>query len=132
MKHPLEDDRFCFICGEKNPIGLHIPFQLKGGKVLAEFIPSKVLQGYKNIIHGGIIASILDEAMVKAAILQNMPAVTAEITIRFKNPLLTEEKILIEAHIDKIRKNMIEASSLIRKTDTTIIAEANAKLIKQH
>jgi len=69
--------------------------------------------------------------MVKSAILQNMPAVTAEITIRFKNPLLVEEKILIEAHIDVIRRKIIEASSLIKKTDNTIIAEANSKLIKQ-
>ena len=131
MKQHLEDDRFCFICGEKNPIGLHIPFQLKGGRVHAEFVPSKVLQGYKNIIHGGILAAILDEAMVKSAILQNIPAVTAEITIRFKNPLHIEEKILIEGHVDVIRRKIIEASSLIKKTDNTIIAEANAKLIKQ-
>ena len=131
MNQTLEDDRFCFICGEKNPIGLHIPFQLQGGKVHAEFVPAKVLQGYKNIIHGGIIAAILDEAMVKSAILQNIPAVTAEITIRFKNPLHIEEKILIEAHIDMIRRKIIEASSLIKKTDNTIIAEANSKLIKQ-
>ena len=131
MKQPLEDDLFCFICGEKNPIGLHIPFKLQGGKVHAEFVPSKVLQGYKNIIHGGILAAILDEAMVKSAILQNIPAVTAEITIRFKNPLHIEEKILIEGHVDVIRRKIIEASSLIKKTDNTIIAEANAKLIKQ-
>jgi len=131
MNQQLEDDLFCFICGEKNPIGLHIPFKLQGGKVHAEFVPSKVLQGYKDIIHGGIIAAILDEAMVKSAILQKMPAVTAEITIRFKNPLLIEEKIFIEAQIDTLRRNIIEASSLIRKGDNTIIAEANAKLIKQ-
>jgi acyl-coenzyme A thioesterase PaaI-like protein len=132
MKQPLEDDHFCFICGEKNPIGLHIPFRLNAGWVHAEFIPAKVLQGYKNIVHGGIIAAILDEAMVKSAILQNMPAVTAEISIRFKNPLLIEEKILIEAHIDVVRRKILEASSLIKKTDSTIIAEANAKLIKQN
>ena len=75
-------------------------FSLQDGKVLTEFIPQKIHQGYKDIIHGGLISTLLDEAMVKAALMQGMPAVTAEITVRFKNPLMVGEKAIVEAIIE--------------------------------
>ncbi len=126
----LEDDHYCFVCGKNNPFGLQLDFSLHDGKVISEFILKKSHQGYRDIIHGGIISTILDEAMVKAALLQNMPAVTAEITIRFRNPLMVDEHALVEAFIKKNKKKIIETRSEIRKTDNTIIAEGYAKLIR--
>ena len=66
----LEDDHYCFVCGEENPSGLHLKFSANKGKIQTEFIPRKIHQGYKNIVHGGIISTLLDEAMVKAALMQ--------------------------------------------------------------
>lgn len=126
----LEDDYHCFICGKNNPFGLQLEFSFHNGKVISEFVLKKAHQGYKDIIHGGIISAILDEAMVKTALLQNMPAVTAEITIRFHNPLMVDEHALVEAFIEKNKKKIIETRSEIRKTDNTIIAEGYAKLIR--
>ncbi len=127
----LEDDHYCFVCGEKNPNGLHVRFSFQDGKVLAEFVPEKIHQGYKDIIHGGIISTLLDEAMVKAALMQGIPAITAEITVRFKNPLMSGEKAIVEATIIKMNKRIIETSANIRKTDNTLIAEGHAKLLRQ-
>ena len=131
MKHTLEDDHYCFVCGEKNPAGLHLKFFIQEGKVFTEFIPRKIHQGYKDIIHGGLISTILDEAMVKAALMQGIPAVTAELTVRFRNPLLAGEKAIIEAAILKSNRKIIEATALIKKTDETVIAEGTAKLLRQ-
>ncbi len=131
MKHNLEDDHYCFVCGEKNPSGLHLGFSLQDGKVFAEFIPQKIHQGYKDIVHGGIISSIIDEAMVKAALMQGMPAVTAEITVRFKNPLRAGEKLIVEAQITDINRKIIETSATVKKPDNTLIAEGHAKLLRQ-
>ena len=116
MKHTLEDDHYCFVCGEKNPSGLHLKFSLHDGKVTTEFVPEKIHQGYKDIVHGGIISALLDEAMVKAAFMQGMPAVTAEITIRFKNPLMAGEKAIVEAHIPRTNKKIIETAAIMQKT----------------
>jgi uncharacterized protein (TIGR00369 family) len=128
---PLEDDHFCFVCGVKNPIGLHLSFSLHDGKVTTEFVPEKIHQGYKDIVHGGIISTLLDETMVKAALLQGMPAVTAEISIRFKNPLVSGEKVLVEASIVNMQRKIIETSAVAKKTDNTIIAEGHAKLLRR-
>lgn len=130
MKMNLEDDHYCFVCGEENPSGLHLKFSADQGKIQTEFLPRKIHQGYKNIVHGGIISTLLDETMVKAALMQGMPAVTAEITIRFRNPLTTGEKVIVEAEIKKMNKKIIETSAIMKKEDDTIVAEAHAKLLR--
>ncbi len=131
MKYKLEDDNYCFVCGEKNPYGFHLTFSLQDGKAVTEFIPMKVHQGYKDIVHGGIISTLLDETMVKVALLQGIPAITAEITLRFRNPLMVGEKAIIEASIVKMSKKVIEVSANMKKTDSTLIAEGHAKLVRQ-
>ncbi|MEW6213623.1 MAG: PaaI family thioesterase [Nitrospirota bacterium] len=130
MKNKLEDDNYCFVCGEKNPNGLRLNFSLHDRKALAEFVPQKIHQGYKDIVHGGIISTLIDEAMVKAALMQGILAITAEITVRFKNPLMVGERAIIEASIIKMNKRIIETSARIKKTDNTLIAEGYAKLLR--
>jgi acyl-coenzyme A thioesterase PaaI-like protein len=132
MKHSLQDDNYCFVCGEANPFGLHLKFSLNAGKASAEFIPQKSHQGYKDIVHGGIISTILDEAMVKAALMQGLPAITGEIIVRFRNFLFAGEKTVVEAFIEKMNRKIIDASSVLKKIDNTIIAEGRAKLLKKN
>jgi uncharacterized protein (TIGR00369 family) len=131
MINTLEDDHHCFVCGDQNPNGIHLTFTLQEGKVSSEFVLQKLYQGYKDIVHGGIISTILDEAMVKAALLQGIPAVTVEIGIRFKNPLMVGEKAIVEATITKKNKKIIETSAEIRKTGGTLIAAGWGKLLRQ-
>jgi len=131
MEKKLEDDNYCFVCGEQNPYGLHLTFSLHEGSAVTEFIPQKIHQGYKDIVHGGIISTLLDEAMVKAALLQGIPAITAEITVRFLKPLIVGEKVIIEASITTMNKKIIETSARMRKTDNTLVAEGHAKLLRQ-
>jgi uncharacterized protein (TIGR00369 family) len=131
MINTLEDDNHCFVCGEKNPYGLHLKFSLHEGKISSEFVPQKVHQGYKDIVHGGIISTIIDEAMVKAAIMQGVIAVTVEIGVRFKNPLMVGERVLIEAIITNMNKRIIETSAKVKKEDDTVIAEGHAKLLRR-
>ena len=131
MDNSLQDDNYCFVCGKENPLGLHLNFSLDNGKATASFVPQKVHQGYKDIIHGGIITTVLDEAMVKAALLQGMPAVSAEITVRFRNTLFAGEKTVVESLIEKKNRKIIEASAVLKKTDNTVIAESYAKLLRR-
>jgi uncharacterized protein (TIGR00369 family) len=132
MKKDIEDDHYCFVCGEDNPSGLHLKFSLLDGIVRTEFIPRKIHQGYKDIVHGGIISALLDEAMVKAALLQGMPAVTAEITVRFRSPLPAGKRVFVEAAIIKLNKRIIETTGTMKKSDNTLIAESHAKLLRQY
>ena len=52
-----------FGCGDDNPIGLRLRFTPSGEGVKASFIPSAEHQGFQEVVHGGIISTVLDEAM---------------------------------------------------------------------
>lgn len=126
----LEDDNHCFVCGKNNHCGLKLSFSYSNGKLISEFTPSKIHQGYKDITHGGIIATVLDETMIQAAIAEGITPVTAEINVRFKKPLMVSEEAVAEAEIIKKNSKLVEAHSrLFKKEDGAIIAEAYAKMV---
>lgn len=126
----LQDDNHCFACGRNNRCGLKLSFNYSNGRLTTEFIPSKIYQGYKDITHGGIITTVLDEAMIQAAIAEGIMPVTAEINVRFKRPLMVNEKAVAEAEIIRKSPRLIEARSrLLKESDGSVIAEAYAKLI---
>jgi acyl-coenzyme A thioesterase PaaI-like protein len=126
----LQDDNYCFVCGKNNQCGLRLSFSYKDGKITSHFSPLKIYQGYKDIIHGGIIAAVLDESMIQVALKENIIPLTAEITIRFKQPLYANEETVIEAEILDKKPKLIKAHSILfKKSDRTVIAEASAKLV---
>lgn len=121
----------CFVCGNENPYGLKLVFNYAEGKVTTEFKPSKFYQGYKDITHCGIITSVLDESIVKAAIAGGKPSVTVEIDVKFKHPLSVNETAIVQAEITSKASKVIEGyAKMFRKSDEVLIAEANAKLIQ--
>jgi len=126
MKEELTRDNFCFVCGKDNPKGMHLSFQKEDGKVYASFSLPAYYQGYENVIHGGIIALILDEAM---AYLQTYEErfLTGKLTVKYHAPLLAGEEIEVFAEIKENRKRFkITKAEIIRKSDKKKIAEAEA------
>ena len=84
----LQDDHMCFACGEENSIGLKLRFETKGKTTKAAFIPKKEHQGYKDIVHGGILSTILDEAITRLGYELGINVVTATIKVNFRHPAL--------------------------------------------
>jgi uncharacterized protein (TIGR00369 family) len=126
----IVDDGLCFVCGQANEHGLKLAFRSAKGTMVAEFALPNDFQGYKNIIHGGIIAAILDEAMIQAAMAEGVLPVTAEITVRFKHPLSAGRPAIVEATLTQNAPRIIKAHSrLSDKTSGVLIAEATAKMI---
>ena len=126
----LSDDGYCFVCGHKNPIGLKLDFSFDGKTIKTEFTPKKEHQGYQDIVHGGIILTLLDEAMVKLAIAMGIPVVTAQMEIRLRRSLNVGQKITVTARLLKDTKKILEAYAEAVATDNTVIADATGKLIK--
>ena len=60
----------CFVCGPDNPIGLKVVFDIEDGKCIGEFVPKKEHAGFRNITHGGILFSLLDDVMANFLWLQ--------------------------------------------------------------
>ncbi len=126
----LIDDHYCFVCGKKNPIGLKLDFSFDGKTITTEFVPQKEHQGYFNIVHGGIISTLLDEAMVKLAIEMGMPAVTAHMDIRLRKALDVGKKITVRAEILKDTKKILEVYAMAVTDDNVVVADVTGKLMK--
>lgn len=128
----LEDDDFCFICGRDNPVGLKLSFDLDltRHEVRTVFQPDRTHQGWTDRLHGGILSAILDEVMVNAAYLSDMPAVTGEMTIRFRAPLDTRQRLFAAGRITEIRAKFLKASGECRTADGAVVAESTALLIR--
>src|SRR3974390_3387866 len=60
----------CFVCGESNVVGLKLRFQTDGRVVHGRFTPRAEHVGFREVIHGGIISTLLDEIMVWACVVQ--------------------------------------------------------------
>lgn len=130
MKMKFEDDGHCFVCGKNNPAGLKLDFSFDGRTIKTEFIPEKIHQGYTDIVHGGIVATLLDEAMVKVAIELGTFAVTAQMDIRLKKPVRTGEKITITAEIKEEKRNVLFAYAKAETDEGVVVADASGKLVK--
>jgi uncharacterized protein (TIGR00369 family) len=126
----LTDDGYCFVCGPNNPIGLKLDFSLDGEVMTTEFIPRKEHQGYKNIVHGGIISTLLDEIMVKLAIELGMPAVTAQMDIRLRKSARVGEKLIFSAEILEDTSKLLLTHAKAVTDNGEIVAEAKAKLVR--
>ena len=126
----LDDDGYCFVCGPKNPVGLKLVFHFNGKTIKTEFTPGKEHQGYLNIVHGGIITTLLDEAMVKLAIAMGTPAVTARMDVRLRKALPVGEKITVTAEINKETRKTIDVLAKAVTSVDEVVASACGKLIK--
>ncbi len=124
------DDGYCFVCGPKNSIGLKLDFSFDGKTIKTQFIPQKEHQGYMNIVHGGIISTLLDEAMIKLAIEMEIPAVTAQMDIRLRKAVNVGEKISVVAEILENTKKLLTAYAKAVTDDNEVIADAKGKLVK--
>lgn len=124
------DDGHCFVCGPNNPIGLKLDFTFDGKTIKTDFTPQKIHQGYMNIVHGGIISTLLDEVMVKLAIAMDMPAVTAQMDVRLKKALSIGEKITVSAEIKSVARKILKAHAKAVTDEGTEIAEASGKLVR--
>lgn len=126
----VEDDQSCFVCGLNNPHGMQIQWNIQGQKTTAEFIAQAKYQGWKGIVHGGIVATLLDEAMARLAGVLWKGAVTAEMTVRYLKPAPVGEKLLIKGEVVKEAKKLVEMKASIRTEKGIEVAKATGKIIK--
>jgi beta-phosphoglucomutase family hydrolase len=122
------DERYslCFGCGQDNPIGLKLNFGWDGKTARAEFTPTKLHQGWSEVVHGGIIMCLLDEAMAYAAKFEGMTCITARVQAKLKRPALIDEPLIITSSVTKKTRKLVETRANISLTNGTPVAEATS------
>ncbi len=121
--------RYCFVCGSDNPRGLRIPYYYDGERVKTEFVPGPELCGFDNIVHGGIVYSLADEAMMHLIWASGLRAVTAEVTMRYHGYARVNGRIKLTAEFENITDRLIKAKCALLDDDGGKIATARGKFL---
>jgi len=86
----------CFVCAPRHPFGLKLSFSRTGeGQVEATFPCGWFFQGFPGRLHGGIVSTLLDSAMVHALMAEGVEAVTADLHVRFHLPVELGKQALV-------------------------------------
>ena len=128
----IENNDNCFVCGMKNPFGFQVKPEVRdgGASVHIECTPAEHLQGWANILHGGILSTLLDEVITYVGIgTFEQHAVTAQLEVRFRNPAPTGVKLFVSAERIKVSKRLVEAKAEVTLSDGTLIATGTGKVV---
>jgi len=120
----------CFACGPNHPHGLRLVFaaDVEGNQV-AQWTASPTWEGFAGVIHGGILATLADEAMAKAVVTQGWEAMTGELQIRYLTPVPVGTDLVICGKIVRQRKRLIYAEATIHKSDGTVCLRAKSTFV---
>lgn len=134
MKNKQPNSSHCFACGVHNPIGLKLQFyQTAPDEVTAEYTVPEKYEGYPGIVHGGITATILDEAVGRAYMsadpYETTFMYTAELTIKYKQKIPIGKPIRIVGRQGKRIRWTVESKAFIYSGDGKLLAEAKAILV---
>ena len=129
----FETNQNCFVCGENNPNGLRLSFEINQEKqtLKTTFVASPTFQGWDGIVHGGIISTLLDEVMAKLVYELGYQAVTASLEIKFKKPAPIFEPLLVYGEITEVSKRLIRAKAHVAKEDGSVLATGVSTFLKQ-
>ena len=121
----------CFVCGESNAAGLRLRFETDGRVVQTRFRSQPEHMGFKGVMHGGLIAAVLDEIMVWAcAVGTRKFAFCAELNVRFLCPVQPGAEVIASGELSANRKNRIfEAKAVLRSLSGAPLAEATGKYL---
>ena len=127
---PISTDKRWGLCiggGQNNPFGLKLSFEWDGKTARAECTPNKFYQGWPDIVHGGIITTMLDEAMGHATLFSGFSDfLTANIRVNFKRPALIDEPLIVTSSLTRKKERFIWVKANVSLPDGTLVAEGKA------
>ena len=112
---PLKKN-YCFACGKDNPKGMHLKFRLDRERkhFVSNFRLSKRFTGPPGYCHGGIIATILDDAMSKLNKLRDVIAATSELRIEYLKPVPLRTPLRVESReLRKSGRRLIHTAEIL-------------------
>ena len=119
----------CFACGGTNPIGMRLKIEIGHGVARTTWVAGHDFVGWSDKIHGGIIATLLDEVMAWAPSSNDAWAVTAEMTIRYRSPATPGEELRAIGRVVGQRRRIYTVTGEVRGADGRVIAEGSGKYL---
>ena len=131
--HNLQpNSRHCFVCGIANPFGLHLRFYETGpGEVTSDYLVPDHFQGYPGVVHGGVVAAMLDEVTARAHMRGDQPRFmyTARLEIKYRKNVPVGQPLRLVGQAGKLRGKAATSVGRIYGPDGELLAEAEALLV---
>src|SRR4030088_1424156 len=123
-------DGHCFGCGPLNLEGLRMTFVPGPDGSVAEFEVPERFQSWAGMVHGGVVALMLDEAVGRAAWHAGHPGVTGRLQVNYRRPLKLGESVRVVGKVERVRRSLVYASAYVEnREDGSRIADATATLM---
>ncbi len=111
----------CVVCSPDNPDGLQLAFTpTADGGMQADFACAEKYTGYPGYVQGGIVAALLDGAMTNTLFAGGQVALTAELTVRYLEPLLIGRPATVRARLER-------AGTRLQVLTAEVLQEGRAK-----
>ncbi len=122
----------CFVCGGANGSGMRLWFERDDAarRISASFRVGSQYQGAKGFVHGGIIATLLDEIMAKMSLFHGVQAVTAELAIEYLRPVPVDDDLIGEAYEVKREGRNLHYAGEIRNAPGTVLARGQGRFVE--
>lgn len=133
MNDPLPiDDGRCFACGPFNAEGMHLHFRPEGeGVVRADVVLPPRFQGWRGVAHGGIVMTLLDEAMAHACGTIGLRSVTASMQLRFREPVPLGVPLVVRGSVRWRRRTVIALDARVELADGTLLASGEGSFVSR-
>jgi acyl-coenzyme A thioesterase PaaI-like protein len=127
--------RNCFVCGVENDAGLHMHFyetETEPYVVTAEYTVPRRYQGYPGIVHGGIVAAMMDEVTSRVVMRGDPPrfVVTARLNLRYRKPVPVETLLRMTGRVVQDKGRVVTVAGEMVNPDGVVLAEAEAVLME--
>jgi uncharacterized protein (TIGR00369 family) len=121
----------CFGCGGANDFGMKLTFMQDNvnRRIVGRFILGQAYQGGGGMAHGGIIATLLDEAMGKVCRFREVRAVTAELTVQYLKPVKVDEEIVVEGYEAEVKGRNLFLVAEIRNSAGEVVAKGTGRFV---
>ncbi|MCX6645652.1 MAG: PaaI family thioesterase [bacterium] len=108
-------DDGCFVCGRNNQIGLHIKFDFdrENHRAMASHVFSPEHQGWDRVVHGGIIAAVLDDVMAYAIMTTNNLAITTRMSVTYRKEVRVGETVYLDGWIEKLTSRAAKTKGVL-------------------
>jgi acyl-coenzyme A thioesterase PaaI-like protein len=105
-------------------------FRREGDRVVADFTPTVRQQGFPGVLHGGIIATLLDETMGRTGALRREWLMTGKLDVRYRKPAPIDRPMRVWAEITRERAGAIDAVGAVELLDGVVVAEARGMFLR--
>jgi acyl-coenzyme A thioesterase PaaI-like protein len=108
----------CFVCGDLNDQGLHVALRVSAGRAWTELALTAYHEGWAGVVHGGILAALLDELMGWALFQQDCWGVTAQLGVRYQAPVAIGQRVRVEGWVTANHRRAFRAAGQIVDVST--------------